>query len=352
MREQRGKDAGPPGETSDAVQDAAISPASSTGVTARRPRLDIRLIRTLSVLIEERSITAAADRMNETQPQVSLKLQQLREITGDALLVRVSRAMMPTAYALSLVGPVKRILADVAALESGSRAITSDFADRAFTLALPDYISAGLIGAYFSAFRMERPGCELNIHPVVSASASLKELEDGSVDVLLESVLLRSSQVRTQKLFSDHFVCLARPNHPLIGAPLQVDVYLGLAHLRASHHSSLNDGVVDRHLASLDLARNIKATTPYLNSVGETLKTTDLVFTTAAHLGRYLAEEFALQVLEPPVDFPPLEYSMQWHNRAHRSAESVWFRDFLLRVTEQYLSTQARLCPASTVPGQ
>lgn len=60
-------------------------------------RLDLNLLLTLDVLLAERSVTRAAERLNLSQPSVSVQLARLREVFNDPLLVPAQRGMRPTA---------------------------------------------------------------------------------------------------------------------------------------------------------------------------------------------------------------------------------------------------------------
>ena len=76
--------------------------------------LDLNLLKALDALIDEGSVTRAAQRLSLTQPAVSGMLTRLREYFDDPLFVRAQRGMVPTLRALELAGPVKHILEEIA----------------------------------------------------------------------------------------------------------------------------------------------------------------------------------------------------------------------------------------------
>jgi len=73
-------------------------------------KLDLNLLVALDTLLEERSVSRAADRLNLSQSALSSSLSRLREYFGDDLLIPAGRRMEPTALGLSLESPVRDIL--------------------------------------------------------------------------------------------------------------------------------------------------------------------------------------------------------------------------------------------------
>ena len=57
-------------------------------------RIDLNLLATLDVLLTELNVTRAAQRLNLSQPSVSVQLARLREIFGDPLLLPGPRGMI------------------------------------------------------------------------------------------------------------------------------------------------------------------------------------------------------------------------------------------------------------------
>ena len=67
-------------------------------------KLDLNLLLTLNALLIERNVTRAAQRLNLSQPSVSVQLGKLRAAFDDPLLLPGPRGMLPTARALGMTG--------------------------------------------------------------------------------------------------------------------------------------------------------------------------------------------------------------------------------------------------------
>ena len=111
------------------------------------PTMEISLVRALVALLTERSVSRAAESLNQAQPQMSATLKRLRELVHDPILVRGARGMVVTEHALTLLEPARRILGDMQLLMSESPRFDPLEVRRTLRLAIPDYISATLLGA-------------------------------------------------------------------------------------------------------------------------------------------------------------------------------------------------------------
>src|SRR5213595_110590 len=73
---------------------------------------DLNLLVTLDVLLAEGSVARAAQRLRLSPSAMSRALARLRETTGDPLLVRAGRGLVPTPRALELREQVSQLVQD------------------------------------------------------------------------------------------------------------------------------------------------------------------------------------------------------------------------------------------------
>ena len=108
-------------------------------------RLDLNLLTVFDMLMQERNVTRAAERLHLSQSTVSHALGRLRQALDDPLFVMSRREMMPTERAKALASPVRQALA---MLEQGLRQ-AKDFdpanAQRVFRIATPGSVEHGLV---------------------------------------------------------------------------------------------------------------------------------------------------------------------------------------------------------------
>ena len=104
--------------------------------------LDIHLIRILYLLLSEKNVSRVALKLNQPQPSISASLRKLRELTGDPLLVRGARGMVPTQHGESLLKPAKRILDETESLFVKKSPFVPREEARTFHIAAPDYLDS------------------------------------------------------------------------------------------------------------------------------------------------------------------------------------------------------------------
>src|SRR6476619_1760881 len=77
------------------------------------PHFDLHLLIVFEVLLVERSVTRAAERLSRTQSAISHALSRLRAQLGDPVLVKGGKFMQPTPFALDFLEEVRPILARI-----------------------------------------------------------------------------------------------------------------------------------------------------------------------------------------------------------------------------------------------
>ena len=149
-------------------------------------RLDLNLLVTLDTLLAERNVTRAAERLNLSQPSVSVQLAKLREVFGDPLLVPAQRGMRPTARADELREPLRE------ALESLGRAVAPtgpfDPAEATITwrVAAADYAESAILLPALARLRAEAPNTRLAVVEAVP-SRMARQLEHGEIDLFFHT---------------------------------------------------------------------------------------------------------------------------------------------------------------------
>lgn len=291
--------------------------------------MEISLVRALVALVTERSVSRAAESLNQSQPQMSASLRRIRALVHDPVLVRVSHGMVPTEHALGLLEPAQRILGDMQALLAEPRQFDPLAMRRALRLAIPDFISSALLGTILGEIRTDAPQSSVLVCPVRGEADSVEMLESGRADVLIESNVVRSANIHHASLFEDTILAVAARSHPRAREGMSLEEYLALPHVAAAPASGMRPGMVDRMLSERGYSRRVVAWVPYLNTLPQILAQSDLVLTTSAHLARQFARQAELRVFAPPLKFPRIRYYLMWHDRVHRSGGHRWLRNLI-----------------------
>lgn len=294
--------------------------------------LSLADLRLLALLLHERSITRAASLSGQLQPAVSRKLQRLREVLGDPLLVRSGAGMVATERAAALHGPLREILGQAARLERRDH-FDPATAERSFQIvsadSLPPTFLPGVIGRIAAA----GPRLQAVLRPGDTSFDAAKAFEEGDLDLVISNDPSPREDLRMGVLYTDEVVCLMRRDHPRAqDRRLPLARYLGLRHLAPQLGNAPRGGPIDGALARTGYHRQVVATVPEFNLAPQALLVSDLVFTTARRFAEHHAAQLPLAIVKAPAEIPPMRFYQLWHERDHGSPAGRWLRQ---QVAEQ-----------------
>ncbi len=289
--------------------------------------LSLHDLRLLGLLLQERSISKVAIAEGQAQPAVSRKLQRLREVLGDALLVRSGARMVLTERAQALREPLREIMAQAARLE-GAPMFDPARAERAFHVVCSDCLPPDFLPGIVKRLTQAGPRIAAHVRPADPAFDLAQALDDGGVDLVINNDPKPREDLRIGALFTDDVVCLMRRDHPLAqDRRLPLARYLRMRHLAPHTGSQPRSGPIDGELAKTGYQRQIVATVPEFNLAPYALLGSDLVFTTARRFAEHYAAIMPLAVVAAPSELPPMRFYQLWHERNHTSAASRWLRE-------------------------
>jgi DNA-binding transcriptional LysR family regulator len=290
--------------------------------------VDLNLLKAFDALMDARSVTKAAERLSLTQPAVSATLNRLRDVVGDPLFVRTQRGVAPTARALALTGPVKRILADIEAVLQPAT-FEPGTADMTVTLSATDYALRAVVMPFLTAVRPVAPNLKV---AVVQADAGtvLERMEQGRLDMALVTPEMAPQELHSRTLFEERYTCVLRDGHPAaVGRrKLSLDRFCELDHGIVSLQGGGFSGATDEALARLGRQRRVVVSVPSFVMLLDLVRSSDLV---ALVPRRVLQDATGLRVLAPPLEVPGFTKLLVWHARTHDDVAQRWVRSQLVR---------------------
>lgn len=290
--------------------------------------LDLNLLKAFDALLDERSVTRAAERLGLTQPAVSGMLVRLREGFDDPLFVRAPRGVVPTLRAVALGPAIKQILAETEAL---LQPVSFDPATAHFALhlAATDYALQAIVAPFIAALRQRAPRICVAVRPMEDALV-LSQFERGDVDIAFMTPQTAPPDLHARGLFDEQYVCVLRADHPDAAAPtLSLDRFCALDHALVSYSGQPFFGVTDTALAQVGRRRRVALSVTSFLILLKVLRTTDLI---AVAPKRLLGDAEGLVFREPPVPIPGFTKLAAWHERTHRDLGHQWVRDLLFEV--------------------
>ncbi|EJC65328.1 hth-type (hthlysr) transcriptional activator [Alcaligenes faecalis subsp. faecalis NCIB 8687] len=284
------------------------------------------MLRVLQSLLKEHSVSRTAIRLGMSQPAVSNALRRLREITGDPILLRGKKGMVPTERGPFLLAHATEALQAIERISAAAEPMDPSQSTRVFNLGAPDYLDGAFIPDIAERVRRQAPQARLVVHTINPDLDYVQALEEGELDVVIGNWLEPPEKLHLARLFDDEVVCMLGRHHPLAQRGLSLQHYLEMPHLAPSAHVTDKRGFIDGCLAEQGISRQVQMVVPYFGLVPGILSRTDMVFTTNRQFAEYYARILPITVLPCPIHFPLMRFYQLWHPRTHNAAELLWFR--------------------------
>lgn len=285
-------------------------------------RPDLNLLVTLDVLLAEGSVAAAARRLRLSASAMSRALARLRATTGDPLLVRAGRRLVPTPRALELRGRVGQLVHQAEAVLRPVEALAVARLVRTFTIRVSDGFVENFGPGLIARVAAEAPGVRLRF--VLKADKESTPLREGEID--LDTGVIGGTtgpEVRVQRLFRDRFVGVVRPKHPLHRGRMTPARYAAADHVMVSRRG-LDRGPVDDALEELGYKRNVVTIVGGFAAALALARTSDLVATVPERQTGNLRD--GLFTFPLPVSVREITISMLWHPRLDADPAHRWLR--------------------------
>ena len=288
-------------------------------------RLDLNLLVTLDALLAERNVTRAAERLNFSQPAVSIQLAKLRDFFDDPLLLPGPRGMRPTARAEALREPLRQALQALSGAVSPAKPFNPAEATHIWRVAATDYAESTIVLPVLGGLRTAAPATRLAVVEMVPTRIA-RQAEQGDIDLAFHTTEGSPPGLRRRTLFKERYVLVGRANHPRLRRRPTPKQFCQLEHVMVSPDGGGFLGVTDEALAKAGMARKVVLSVPHFLFVREVLAHSDLVAMLPARLVRGSRQ---LKVVDAPVEVPGYEMSMLWHERVHRDPAHQWLREFI-----------------------
>lgn len=201
---------------------------------------DLNLLVTLEVLLSEGSVAGAARRLRLSPSAMSRALARLREVTGDPLLVRAGRGLVPTPRAIELRTKVRPIVEGAQAVLRPAETLDLARLVRQFTLRSSEGFAETFGPPLLSLIAAQAPGVTLQF--LTKPDKDSAPLREGEVD--LETGVIDAGtapELRAVPLFRDRWIGVVRGDHGLAMGPVTAENFSNAAHihvLRRGLHSN------------------------------------------------------------------------------------------------------------------
>jgi DNA-binding transcriptional LysR family regulator len=287
----------------------------------------LRDLRTLSVILHERSLTRAAEVLQTTQPSISKVLSRLRAQFSDPLVVRSGQAMNPTAKALEISEPLRGLLAAADTLRAAAPSFDPRTSARVFTALVSDVGMIRFLPPLIERLAREGPRLRMQAVPFDSRHFAAK-LEAGEADLALGAFPKAPPGLRRQRLYVDGYSGVARRQHPQAAALHTRGGFRSARHIvvTASDTGHAAHQMVQQAVEAEIAEEQVLLRVTSFVAAALIASRTDGVAMIPTNLAKDMAGQLDLVMFRPPVPLPPIEITQYWNERHQRDPAHRWIR--------------------------
>ncbi|MDE2361362.1 MAG: LysR family transcriptional regulator [Hyphomicrobiales bacterium] len=287
--------------------------------------LDGHLLRLFLAVLEQGSVTAAADRLGLTQSAVSHALAKLRAIVRDPLFVKSGRGIVATAHAEALADSARRLIDSMSDFSRGAQFAPAR-ARLSLTIAANDLQRDVLLPGFLKFLEEQVASVEMRIIPSDAPTADI--LREGGCDLLVTPYPPDGVDILQRRLFRDEYVCFYDRN--VRSAPTSLADYLAARHVTVVYPNRARL-TFDTQMERDGLRRHFAASVASFSGVASFLRATDRLATLPSLLGAGLMREFAAAPVPQSARAGDLSMSLVWHRRHAADPAMTFVRQALVR---------------------
>jgi len=297
--------------------------------------MDLNLFLVLNAVLEERSATRAAKKLNVTQSAVSNALARLRAAVGDPLVVRSGRGLVATPRAQELAPLVSAAMHQLETALDRGRAFDAAQSTRTFTLAAADNHQISEVPKIAAAFGRKLPRAQLR---VVSADflAATGGLATGEIDVAFVPAALLPPDAPGTRVFEERAALIVRRDHPRLrgSAKLTPALFNELPHIDVEvplGKKGLGHRLAEHHWKSAGLERHVELTVPYFMTAAMIAAHTDCIAGLPSRAAAVLSGVLPIRIAATTFPLPAMEIALSWHQRTDADEGARFFRKLLFQ---------------------
>lgn len=290
--------------------------------------LYINQLKLVDALARSRNLTEAAEEVGLTQSAASHALARLRKAFSDQIFVRTSEGMRPTPFGGRLIAAASEALQVLYAGLNRHPDFVPKTSRRAFKIILSDVSQFLYLPQLLDRLATEAPGVIIRVRPVPMKAPHLL-FESGEVDLAVGTFTRLIVGCRQQRLYREHYACVARKDHPLFRQGMTAEAFSKVEQAIVDPRGYVHEQL-DNLLTQQRMPRKGKLYSPYFLSLLPVIANSNLLVVMAGRLAKAFSELAPLQIMTPPAKLPTYNVTLFWHERFHRDPANEWLRHLFI----------------------
>lgn len=300
-------------------------------------QIDTNLLPILDALLQERSVTLAANRVGRSQPAVSHALSRLRHLLENELLVRVGRKYELTAEAEAMAGPLHIALQQLGDVLTARPSFDPQSAEREFSVTTSDYLAATILCPAIQKLAAIAPGIRLSIVETTGPNV-IDDIRNSQGRIAIYPVDERpvAPDLHFEFLTKDSWCCATWAGNPFVKEKITENEFKELPHIVEFFSPYPEDVFLGKFLYDKGYNRNCIVRTNYMLLIPFMLQNTSALSVLPRRMADWLCQAADLRVLELPFEVPDFAIEMCWSARYTADPAHRWLRS-VLRDSAQHL---------------
>ena len=287
--------------------------------------LDLNLLMALDALLDEKSVSRAAERLHLSQPAMSAALGRLREYFNDPILKLHGKRMVPTSHAVRIHEELKRVLANVDSLISKTAFFDPATSTRKFTITASDYLTQIIFVPLLRKLRSTAPNIQVEL--LAPADSTHELLGQGRIDLKLAPKQMLSDGFPSELLFKERFVIVGCKTNPLLKKGLTEKTFYESGHIVVKLGRRTPLSVTDQMLEARNKPREADVMVGSFHLAPEMVVGTDRLTVMHKRLAKIFESRIDIAIAEVPFKFPVLEQYVQYHSTRVDDPGIKWMID-------------------------
>lgn len=309
-------------------------------ITRKLIRTDLNLLVALQILLEERNVTRASERLSVSQPALSKTLQKLRDSFEDELFTRTAHGLVPTPRAEELGRELPMLLETIERVLGNEGFEPQSFAG-SFKLLLPPIVCEALLPGLMVELSTAAPNVQIITAEV--APNYQEQLKKGEADFAAFVAIDTERDILAEPIATLAPRCYLRVDHPLASSEMSLQEFLAYPHLRLYLPGLTRDNtsMVDEVLGQYAVHRSITLETTQFSAAVGVLSSTDSLWVANAGFEAGGLYRERITGRELPAEMQRMirntnsgnrgKMSLMRHTRTSRSAPHQWMRALLMK---------------------
>ena len=291
--------------------------------------LDLNLLKTFMILMQERNMRKASQRLFVSQPAISQALQKLRNHFDDELFVKVKTGLEPTPFAESLANDITPHLDGLAAAVNRSHQFEPAEVDHKIRIALAPITMTCLPGFLFEQMRSLAPNAQLEL--VGWSNSTVDEILKGETLIGVNyELLLSNKEIYTPKILDLKGRIFVREGHPITKSHVEPKDLTGYP-IASLISPGWNDkfSYASELLSEMGIEHTIGFRSEMVTAILDVLKHTDMYL---PHSNLFPVEQFpGLRAIDLTIDDQPQMKSVHCHMHIRNRNNSLvkWLTELI-----------------------